>query len=348
MYEDLTVEEIKSDIISKATSSIDTREGSFFNDMISAAAYEIWKVYQSLDAVIPIMFVDKTSGKYIDKRCADYDIPRKEGTYATAKLTITGVSGTTIPAAKVFLTADGLEFTADISVSIVDGTATITVTAAEVGEKYNVDAGTITKQFVNQAGITSVTNAVATGGTNPETDAALVERLYEYLQKPATSGNTNQYKQWALKVDGVGGAKVFPLWNGPGTVKVVIVDSNKQPVNSTIIEDTTDYIEMVRPIGATVTVGSGVAKTISIAATVAPATGYSLAAATTTFTSSIEAYFKDIAFEATYVSLARIGTILLGTDGITDYNGLKLNGSTSNVTLADEEIPVIGTVNLEV
>jgi uncharacterized phage protein gp47/JayE len=43
-----------------------------------------------------------------------------------------------------------------------------------------------------------------------------------------------------------------------------------------------------------------------------------------------------------------VGGILLSTDGVVDYNSLTLNGGTVNVALADEEIPVAGTISLEV
>jgi uncharacterized phage protein gp47/JayE len=349
MYEELTVEKIKSDILSKLTSDIDTREGSFFNDMISAVAYEIWKSYQSLDAIVPIAFVDETSGEYIDKRCSEYGITRKPGTKAIANMSFVGINGTVIPKGKVFLTDAGLEFLTDASVTIINGEASVTATAEEIGEGYNVAAGTILRQYVSLNGLTSVTNNIAaTGGSDPETDAALVARLYNHLQKPATSGNAYQYRKWALEVPGVGDAKIFPLWNGPGTVKVVIVDNDKLPVTNSLTQQTSDYIEEHRPIGATVTVVSGTAKTISISATLVLASGYSLQVVTNSFSNSMKEYFKSIAFSTSYISYAKIGTILLGTDGIIDYSGFKINNGLNNIALGDEEIPVLGSVNVGV
>lgn len=49
-----------------------------------------------------------------------------------------------------------------------------------------------------------------------------------------------------------------------------------------------------------------------------------------------------------YVSLARVGNLLLGTDGVEDYSGLLLNGVSGNMALTEEEIAVTGTVTLEV
>ncbi len=348
MYEDYTVEMIKNNIISQLSSELNTSEGSYTNDMISAVAYEMWKYYQAIDAIVPIAYVDETSGEYIDKRCAEYGITRKSGSKATTMLTFTGANNTQIAAGKVFLTSDGLQFETDKAVTISEGTVSVSATAAEIGDEYNVDAGTILYQVITINGLTSVTNAAATGGADEETDAALIARLYDYLQKPATSGNIANYRQWALAVDGVGGAKVFPLWKGNGTVKVVIVDSDKQPVAESLVTATEKYIEEMRPIGATVTVVSGTAKNIDITASVTLASGYILQTVTDTFTQFITDYFKEIAFDATYISVAKIGTLLLGTDGVLDYDDLRLNSDTSNIGLGDEEVPVFGTVDLEV
>lgn len=348
MYEALTVEDIKNDILSRMKTDIDTREGSYTNDMISTVAYEIWNAYQSLDSMLPIVYVNETSGDYIDKRCSEYGIKRKTGTKATTVLTITGTNGVVIPNQKAFLTNDGLEFLTDKKVTVADGVAIVTATAAEEGSEYNVAAGTIVNQYVNLTGILSVTNAVATGGNEPETDAALVTRLYNYLQQPATSGNIANYKQWAMEVEGVGDVKVFPLWNGPGTVKVTIVDMDKQPVNETRIQKVAEYIETVRPIGANVTVASGVSKPINISATITLAPGYGTQAVRDELHRDLETYFKSIAFTMTYVSYAKIGNILLSTEGVLDYNNLLINEDNVNIALDDDEVPILSTVSLEV
>lgn len=345
MYEKLTVEDVKSEILSHITTDIDIREGSFTNDVVSAVSYEIWKAYQSLDAIIPIAYVDETSGEYIDKRCAEFGIKRKDGTKASTVLTISGTDGTIIQSGKVFLTPDGLEFITNKDVTITDGVALVTAIAAEVGESYNVKLGTITSQFVNQSGITSViNNAAATGGTNPETDEALVTRLYEYLQKPSTSGNANHYKQWALAVDGVGSAKVTSLWDGPGTVRVLITGSNKGPVDETIVTICKNYIEENRPIGALITVKSAEGLEINVNASITIESSTTIEIVQDAFKTALESYLSSIALEIYTVVYNRISYILLDIDGVIDYTTLTVNGNTANITISEEQTPIIGTV----
>lgn len=344
MYEALTVEDIKDNILSNISIDIDTREGSFINDMISAAAFEIWKTYQSLDAIIPIAFVDETSGEYIDKRCGEYGIKRKTGTKSTTILTLTGTDGTMIPQGKVFLTLSGLEFTTDENVLITDGTAEVEATAAEIGETYNVAAGAITRQFANLSGITSVNNTAATGGTNQETDEALVKRLYEYLQMPATSGNIAHYRQWALEVDGIGNTKVTSLWDGPGTVKVLIVGNDNGPVDSTIVTNCQDHIEELRPIGADVAVQSAEGFEINVEATITIDSSTTGEIVNNLFVAALDGYLRSIAFISYTVLYNRIAYMLLDIEGVVDYVSLTVNGDTKNILIGQEQVPIIGTV----
>ncbi len=68
-------------------------------------------------------------------------------------------------------------------------------------------------------------------GAEAESDEALRARYLARVQTPSSGGNVSDYKNWALEVSGVGAVKVNPLWNGPGTVKVVLVDAEKKTAN---------------------------------------------------------------------------------------------------------------------
>ena len=63
-------------------------------------------------------------------------------------------------------------------------------------------------------------------------------------------------------------------------------------------------------------------------------------------TETVSNYFKNTGFSLSYVSLAQIGRLILGVNGITDYRNLKLNGKAENISLTNEQIPVAGKVVL--
>lgn len=345
MYEDITAESIRQNIFDAIPETIDKREGSYTGDMVAPMAQELWKLYTALNAVIPIAFVDETSGKYIDKRAAEVGITRKTGTKAKVQLTLTGDTGTVIPAGTVLLTQDGLEYSIDTDAVILSGSATTGATAADVGEAYNVPAGSITVQYNSIAGLSSVTNpAAATGGTDPESDAALVGRYYAYLQKPSTSGNIYDYEKWALEVNGVGAVKVTPLQNGPGTVGVLIVGPQKQPVDKDVVTACAAHIEEQRPIGAAVTVASASGLIISITTKITTDGSTSVDDIQAAFRAAVDTYLKSIAFKNYMVLYNHIGYLLLGIVGVSDYTDLKVNGGTSNVSIAADQVPMCGTV----
>ena len=110
MYEDMTPEKIRGRILGRLKTDLQTREGSFTNDIIAAAAEEISEAYHSLDALIPAFYVDETSGPYIDKQAGTVGIVRKAGTKARCGVTFTGADGAAIPAGAVYYTASGLAF----------------------------------------------------------------------------------------------------------------------------------------------------------------------------------------------------------------------------------------------
>ncbi|HAR86517.1 MAG TPA: hypothetical protein DCR69_12370, partial [Clostridium sp.] len=240
-----------------------------------------------------------------------------------------------------------LIFSTTVEATILSGSAEIPIKSENIGSKYNVLANTIINLPVSIVGISSVNNNLTTtGGTNIETDEELKSRLLLQIQNPATSGNPAHYKLWTMSVDGVGACKIFSLWNGPGTVQVVIVDSNKKVANETLINSVADYIETQRPIGPTVSVISAAEKVINVDVTLTINTGYTLETIKTSIEENINKYLQDIAFNADYVSYARIGGIILDTDGVIDYSNLQLNNLMANIAISAKEVAVLGTVTV--
>ena len=149
----------------------------------------------------------------------------------------------------------------------------------------------------------------------------------------------DRYISWAKSVDGVGDAKCLPLWNGAGTVKVIIVDSEKQLAGSELINKVQSYIDEQCPIGADVTVTTATAVSINITFS-ADVDGSTLE----NIKANIRSYLRDVSFANGYVSYAKIGQTILNTDGVDDYSNLKINSKTENIAISETEIAVLGGV----
>ena len=145
-----------------------------------------------------------------------------------------------------------------------------------------------------------------------------------------------------MSVDGVGGAKCVPLWDGGGTVKVVITDANGETAGAELITDVADYIETVRPVGADITVVSATPVTINVSAAVTLITGYTTETVNAAITAAIRKYLQTFKLSGTNVSYAKVGAIILGVEGVGDYSGLAVNGGVVNIPVADTAVPVMG------
>lgn len=347
MFEEKTPESIKANLLESLKEKVDTREGSFADDMTGPIAVELANLYTSFNAVKPMVWVEKTSGKYLDMAADDLGItPRKPGTKAQVTLEITGTAGFPVPAKTTFLTVDGLYFDTTTEAVIPEaGSVTVSAQAQQAGSAYNAAENTILYQFSNDSRIEFVTNPqAAAGGTDIETDDSLFARITAARQKPCTSGNVHHYEQWALETSGVGAAKVTPIWNGAGTVKVLIADADRQPVDAQVVAACAAHIEEERPVGAAVTVVSASALSINVTAEIIHDSSTTTEQVTEQFGVKLADYLKSISLMQSQVLYNRIGALLIGIDGVIDYAGLTLNGLEDSITLTEEQVPIVGEV----
>ena len=174
----------------------------------------------------------------------------------------------------------------------------------------------------------------------------LFHRLRDGVRKPASSGSAGHFKQWALEVAGVGDAKVYPVWNGGGTVKVVLLDTEKTSPAPSVVTAAATYIESQRPIGVTVTVVGATELAINVTATLTLDAGANATDVQTQFTASLADYLKSIAFTGEQIRYTRIANLLIDIAGVIDYANLTVNGGTANIQPTDEQVGVVGTVTL--
>lgn len=349
MFEDKTPEAIKETMKEQLQTDLATNEGSFVDDLLGPAALELYKVYGSLEGLRDMVWVNESSGLHLDLAAEDIGIGlRKEGTNAKVLLMVTGTAGYTIPKGKAFLTLDNLYFDA-IEAKLIPsgGQVEVQAEAREPGARYNVWAGEVTLQFENSAYITAVTNPeAAQGGTDEESDAALYARISLARQKPRTSGNVHDYEAWALEISGVGAVRVLPLWNGPGTVKVLIGDEQTQPVDDAVTAACLEHIEAERPVGAEVTVSSVEALAVDVEAAVHLSATADPDAVKEAFTAALAGYFALFSLEQEELRYNWVAALLVTVDGVLDYETLTINGQVGNLPLSAEQVPTVGEVSI--
>ncbi|PJG83761.1 baseplate J/gp47 family protein [Caviibacterium pharyngocola] len=197
-------------------------------------------------------FPDTADTEFLEKHAALRGIRRKNATYAQGNgATFTGLVGATLSAGLQIKTADGRFYeTLESAVINSAGSVRVAVRALAPGAAQNIIQSVAGVLMAAPKGVQSdvVLNNVV-GGTDTESDSALLARLLERIRRPPAGGNRYDYRNWALSVEGVDAAYVYPLRRGLGTVDIAITADNDVPSDETV-RKVQAYIDDVRPVTA--------------------------------------------------------------------------------------------------
>lgn len=340
-------QQIMDKMLANVSADVDKSEGSYVYDAVAGVGTVLEDMYLDMGVQEDRYMIDSAIGDDLDAAAAILGVTRKPAAHAKVDLTVTTVGTVSIPKGSRFYAESEAVFYVSLSDAEITGSGLVQVECEEAGTIGNVPANTVLNMSDPPAGFESVTNIhPVTNGYDAEGDEEYRQRIYDRARTPATSGNVQHYLNWAREVTGVGDAKVFPLWNGGGTVKVVVVNSNKRAADDELVKVVHDHIEVVRPIGATVTVESAREKAVNISAKLTLDAGASLEQVKAAISASIAEHFRSIVFKRSIVSYALVGAVFLDTAGVVDYADMTLNGTVSNIPLGENEIPVVGEINV--
>lgn len=348
-------EEIQQRMMDALPDGIDDMPGGFPYDFTMPTAIEKSELIQfHLVRTLMLMFPQYAWGDWLDLHAAAAGIERRPAGYASGSVTVTGDPGTVIPDGAIFCTeatdsTPALEYAAD-SMAIIpeSGSVTVEVTAVEAGRESNTKKNTVVFALTSIKGLSTVNNPDdITGGTDVESDEDLLERIDEENFRDGATfiGNDSDYIRWAKEVVGVGDCIVVPTWNGPGTVKLIIVDSNGEPANARLIDAVYDHIvsphdrslRLLPTACAELTVEAATTKKISYTCT-------GLVYDDTTDIPTIVSQFKELVMKE--YSEAKVEGILvynqvrpLITDipGVSDFDTFLMNGAEENIPLSNDE-----------
>ncbi|MEC0204230.1 baseplate J/gp47 family protein [Paenibacillus lautus] len=373
---DQTEENIMNRMLNKVPSDIDKSEGSFIWDAQAPVAFMLSEAALWAQELLRRGFASTVASDHpdirsaeLDLRTAEHGISRREAVASSGSVVFTGKPGTTVPAGTYVATpADegsgesSVEYVTTSGVTLSDlGTGTAPIRAVTPGSNGNVPAGVIQLMMTSVSGVTSVTNPEPTrSGTDTESDQSLLERFYAKVRSQGTSGNKAQYMQWANEIAGVGGVEVAPLWKGPGTVGLYLIDTDKRAASQDIVDAVQQYIdpsqdgqgEGVAPAGPVITVMPAAEVPIDISVKVQrtqeqPSTMEEIRKL---IEDGVRTYLQQIAFNRKdpLVRYTRIAAVLLDIPIIVDYSDLTINGHTEqqNIEIGSGQVAVLGTVSV--
>lgn len=340
MFESMTFESILQNMLDRVPGNMDKREGSIIYDALAPAAAELAQLYIEMDVVLNQTFADTSTGEYLEKRCAERGVIRKEATFAV-------VQGAFTPSYVDIV--DKRFRCGDFYYVALDGE---TLMCESPGSEPNGITGQlIPVDYIDGLEAANIIK-VLIPGEDEESDDDLRERYFRNISSEAFGGNITDYEQKTNSIDGVGGVKVTPVWNGGGTVLLTIIASDYKVPSDTLILTVQGQIDAIAPIGHIVTVNGVNGANIDISTEITYQQGWDITSTQKYIEDAIDEYFNSLAKtwddeENLIVRISGIEQKILGCSGVVDVQNTTLNGSASNIQLGVDEIPIRGEVTYE-
>jgi uncharacterized phage protein gp47/JayE len=350
--------EIQERMMQNLPEDIDDSPGGFPYDFTMPSALEKSELMDfQLIRAIQIAFPQYAWDEWLDMHGGRVGLTRHPAAYAKGYIRFEGEAGTEIEEGTIVYVPEtevneAIEFTTDEDCVISDeGYVLVPATASEDGAESNVPAGAISIMDDPLDEVTAVINPEAfTGGTAEESDDDFYDRIStEYENQRTYLGNDNDYIRWA-KEAGAGDCIVDAAANGPGTVKLVLVDTNGQPADEELCTKVFNYIvspddrsKRLLPTACAQLTCTG-ASSFKVNFT---CTG--LVYDSTTSIEKIKKNFQELLpsvyYEAKKESVLRyndIRPLLSQIDGVEDFDEFLINGDMKNITFVKEVYPETG------
>ena len=350
MFENMTYETILQRMLNKIPNTLDKREGSIIYDALASAAIEFQNMYIYNDAVLNESFADTASRTYLIKRCAEKGIYVEEATQAVRQ----GEFNIDVPIGSRY-SLNKLNYI--VIEKIDDGVFKLQCETA--GAEGNMESGTLVPiDYIDGLQTATLTDILIPGVDDEDTEH-LRQRYFESFESQAFGGNVADYKKKIKSLNGVGGVKVKPVWNGGGTVKVIFTTATHTKPSTVLVDEVQEATDPIQnqgkgsgfaPIGHTVTVVGCDESAVDVQTHITFQEGWNWESIKGYVESVIDDYFKELSAtwdsleenEGLIVRISQIETRLLDLTGILDIDNTTLNGVAQNLTVEPHSIPVRG------
>lgn len=356
MFELFTYEKLMQRCLARVPDNMDKREGSVIWDALAPACAELELAYICMEYALNQGFADTAEEPFLSRRTAERGITPNPATYAVLKGVFTpanaDVSGKRFNLGALnYVVGDAVTGEAGAYQMICE-------TAGAIGHKT---LGTMLPIEYVDGLETATATAILIPGEDEEDMEDMRARYFETFNQKPYGGNVKDYKDKVESIDGVGGCRVTPIWQGGGTVKCTILDSTYSAASQTLIDNVKEIVDPVEfegegygvaPIGHTVTIDTAGETTANVNLVVEFDTGYTWENMLADITAAVEGYLLELRTDwknhktgyNTVVRIAQIETRVLALDGVLDVTSTKINGSANNLSVTDNKIPVLGVI----
>lgn len=362
IFDDNTFENVLERNLDRIPDEFDKREGSVIYDAIAPMAIEISLLYSYLDFLFKNAFGDTANRYWLIERAKERGIEP----YKATKAVIIGRFDAKLNIGDRFF-IDDIYYTVSKLQKEEKELFFYELICNEEGSIGNIEGGKLTPtRTIRNLNLAEIYKLAILGEDDEDTED-FRERYFETIKSIAYGGNIDDYRKKVKAIDGVGLVKVIPVWNGGGTVKLIITDSEfKEPTSELIskVQEIIDPIPFhqkgvgVAPIGHYVTVVGAKSKKINITCEILKSRDSNLEEIKREIEKDVEEYFKTQRKKwATYekvdsniyvendIRLAKITSIVLNVADVIDYETIKFTDTDKKIfDLSEEELPVLGDV----
>ncbi len=352
-FGDQTEAIIRERMFTEMDSSLDQTQGSLAFNLVTPLAIELSQLWDALDQLLLLTFVQTTTGKFLDARGEEHGVFRVIASAAAGTVVFSGADGTVPQGTQVsntvlFGSAEEpavFETTAD---AVISGGAApaVVIVAIDAAEAGNLPIGGIDRMVDSVAIVESLTNDTPTiGGRDDETDDVFRTRLLKELEEREGNGGAGDYKRWAKEAS----TAVAFVSVVPGTlpaVDVYVFQPDFSGIGAAEVQIVADYIAERQPLGADVTVIDGQSETISISVDVTYEQGFTEFSVDNLIFISIGDYFDTLDVDEDVLQ-AGVAHAIMDIEGVLDIaNFPTLDGFGADYTPTAGFIARPGSINL--
>ena len=362
IFDENTFENVLERNLDRISDEFDKREGSVIYDAIAPMAIEISLLYSYLDFLFKNAFGDTANRYWLIERAKERGIEP----YNATKAVIIGRFDAKLNIGDRFF-IDDIYYTVSKLQKEEKELFFYELICNEEGSIGNIEGGKLTPtRTISNLNLAEIYK-LAILGEDEEGTEDFRQRYFETIKSIAYGGNIDDYRKKVKDIDGVGLVKVIPVWNGGGTVKLIITDSEFKEPTSELISKVQEIIDPIpfhqkgvgiAPIGHYVTVVGAKLKKINITCEILKSRDSNLEEIKREVKSNIEEYFKGQREKwGTYekvdsniyvendIRLAKITSIVLNVDDVIDYETIKFTDTDKKIfELSEDELPVLGDV----
>ncbi len=358
-------------MLDNVSNDIDKREGSIIYDALAPAAMVSAQQSLSLANILRETYIKTAQGEFLDYRAVEHGTSRYAATNAEVKARFNDDDGNPVNVEVGDRFASIAESPIFYTVIKANDDGTAEMQAEESGTSANSYIGQVLPVTPNDNLAWAEITEVTIPARDEETDDHLRARLLNSNSWVAYGGNVADYLDMTSKIHDVGAAQVYPVWNGAGTIKLVILNNDLMPASQTLIKKVKEEIDPeesttqgygLAPIDHRVTVVAPETFEVNITMNVTIAENANIDTIRTNIKASLEELFKSLRKDWSTIDSvngrgykltvyrSKILSRVMTLENVSNATMPQLNGKDEDLQLVfsntTSQLPVLGEVTV--